>query len=38
MTQETGEETDALIHIRRPRDVSAIMETHARGFEKAAST
>lgn len=34
MTQKTSEETDTFIHIRKPRDVSAITEMHARGFEK----
>lgn len=34
MTQKTSEETDTLIHIRKPRDVSAITEMHARGFGK----
>lgn len=32
MRQETSRETDILIHITKPRDVSDIMEMHARGF------
>lgn len=32
MRQETSEKTDTLIHITKPRDVSAVMEMHASGF------